>query len=175
MDGVILCCKNTYSGGLEPSPFERLIALEYYDGPTRGVIQCRDCEQAYIFTMLDIDDEGKYDRASWNEGREIRVFGLSDLPASSFEELMRVCSRYVAPTWPVWLPLFQTTHTSEILNAVKSEMQHVLDTTVVVSVVATHDLLADVVAARNISEDDPAGMPDWFSFLGLIEDPGHVT
>jgi hypothetical protein len=64
MDTVTLCCNNTYSGRSDTSPFERLIALEYYDGPTRGVIQCRDCEQAYIFTMLEIDDEGKYDKRS---------------------------------------------------------------------------------------------------------------
>jgi hypothetical protein len=175
MDAVTLCCNNAYSGGLEPSPFERLIAIEYYDGPTKGVIQCRDCDQAYMFTMLEIDDEGKYDTASWDEGREIRIFGLSYLPASSFEDLIAVCSRYMAPKWPIWVPLHRTTHTGETLNVLESEIARVLDVTRDLSlVVATHGLLVDVIAARNISEVELVEKRDWFFFLGLAEGPTHV-
>jgi UDP-N-acetylglucosamine 2-epimerase len=82
----------------------------------------------------------------------------------------------MAPIWPVWVPLHRTTHTSETFEVLEAEMARLLDSTRDVSVViATHDLLADVVAARNISVEDLATTRNWFFFLGLTEDPYQLA
>jgi hypothetical protein len=176
MEAVTLCCNSSYSEGSGLSPFDRTVAFEYHDGPTTGVIECRDCKQAFIFTLLAIDDEGKYDRHSWNEGKEIRVFSLRELQSSSFEEIVSAFSRYSTPTWPVWAPLYRGPHTERALKALEGKIAHILSRTSEPKVVlATHDLLVDFVAISYVSLDDLIETSDWFLFLGLAPDPSRST
>lgn len=61
-----------------PSPFVRLLATGYYDGPTEGLIECGTCKTTYSFNKLD-----------WDDQQDVRVFALSPVVCGGLEEFAR--------------------------------------------------------------------------------------
>jgi hypothetical protein len=83
----------------DPSPIMRVIALDWYDGPTSGVLQLGDAGPVYRFAMLD--------EHQLPADTEVRVYGLYPLPPGAFERLAGAISSHMTPRWPVWVPLWQ--------------------------------------------------------------------
>ena len=97
MSNVRVCCSKLATFPGAKSPFSKLVALGYYDGPTAGVLQCEVCGTAYRFEMLDIDPD-------WDEGLDVRIFILSQLYPGVFEALIEICENFFGiPDWPVWV------------------------------------------------------------------------
>ena len=74
-----------------PSPFERLIAFEIFDGPTAGVLFSRGTDRAMMFRML-----------AWDDSRQQRVFALSSLHYSVVQAQVDSLSAALEPRWPEW-------------------------------------------------------------------------
>jgi hypothetical protein len=74
------CCKLLADGKPEPLPFERVLATGYYDGPTEGFTECRQCKLAYAFRKLD-----------WDDAQDMRIFAFAPLEIS-FEAIAALIS-----------------------------------------------------------------------------------
>ena len=84
----------------DPSPISRLIALDWYDGPTEGVLQLGDSGPIFRFQMLD-------ERIGSPENEDVRVYGLYPLPVESIDRLVELLSPTHTPNWPVWWPIWK--------------------------------------------------------------------
>jgi hypothetical protein len=73
------------------SPFDRLLAVEVYDGPTAGIVFCRDGKGALVFRLL-----------AWDERQDLRAFALAPLAMSVAVELIALVSRLEPERWPEW-------------------------------------------------------------------------
>jgi hypothetical protein len=91
------CCRDMNRPSKGPSPFDRVIALGWYDGPTEGLIRCAACGQVYRFDLLD----------SVDEDRGIRLYSLAPVPADTMNRLVEVLSPFMTPSWPMWAPLWK--------------------------------------------------------------------
>ena len=76
---------------LVSSPFTRLIATGYYDGPTEGLIECGTCRTTYSFHKLD-----------WDDQQDVRVFSISPIMGRGLEELIQN-EAVLEPKWPNWV------------------------------------------------------------------------
>jgi hypothetical protein len=74
-----------------PSPFERLIAFGIYDGPTSGIIFCRDSQEPFLFRLL-----------AWDERQKQRVFSLAVLDGLVVTETVRQLEGLEPANWPEW-------------------------------------------------------------------------
>lgn len=154
MSGPLLCC-NHLSGGKATSPFGRVVALGYYDGPTSGVLQCATCPSVYRFEMLD-----------WNAGQDVRVFSLARLPPGSLERVVDLCPKTRPPQWPIWVPLWEFA-TQEEQQAVERQIEAVLNQGQPPDeIIAWSTEAGGIVAARALSRDELSDAKDWFSVRG---------
>src|SRR2546430_705384 len=96
-----LCCRYLPSFHRKTSPFSKIIALGWFDGPTSGVIQCGQCSASYKFNTVARDFSGNFDQAAWDQGEEIRILTLAPLPMQGFERLVNVLLQEKVPNWPV--------------------------------------------------------------------------
>jgi len=131
-----------------PSPFARLIATGYYDGPTDGLVECATCSTIYSFRKLD-----------WDNQQDTRIFSLSPIPGHSIAEFADSKTGGVAPTWPVWV--LADRETEGVASAV-DEMRRAASPEEFI--VATEDLLGTIAAWRPVGL---IGEVDWFAELGL--------
>jgi hypothetical protein len=74
------------------SPFTKVIAVRYYDGPLEGFLDHRDWSQACVFRLLD-----------WDRVTDVRVFEIARVEDLEFEEAVGLLFRDRRPTWPVWV------------------------------------------------------------------------
>lgn len=74
------------------SPFHKVIATRYYDGPIEGFVAHRDWPHACLFQLVD-----------WDRETDIRVYELSRVEDLSFEDVVEALFRDRRPTWPVWV------------------------------------------------------------------------
>jgi hypothetical protein len=87
-------------GNNYPSPVTRVLVLGYYDGPTEGVLQVGPSGEVYRFAMIEeIPGQGKNDT-------DLRSFALSPLPPDSLEAIAATLSPFIAPQWPLWVPVW---------------------------------------------------------------------
>src|SRR4051812_25452498 len=93
------CCRELTRLRRAKSPFTRIIALDWYDGPRGSLLQCGRCDRESRFERLD---ESIHD----DEGQDVRIFGLAPLPAHSLDRFVEALSRYQSPNQPVWVPLW---------------------------------------------------------------------
>jgi hypothetical protein len=91
------CCRDLNRLSKGPSPFDRVIALGWYDGPTEGLVRCGDCARVYRFDLLD----------SVDEDRGIRLYSLAPVPADTMDRLVDVLAPFMTPSWPMWAPLWK--------------------------------------------------------------------
>ncbi|MBI2374006.1 MAG: hypothetical protein HYV07_08410 [Deltaproteobacteria bacterium] len=134
------------------SPFARLVATGYYDGPIDGLVECATCSTIYSFRKLD-----------WDNQQDTRIFSLSPIPGHSIDEFT---AGGVAPTWPAWVLADRET---EAVASGVDEMRRAASPEEFI--VATEDLLGTIEAWRPVGL---IGDVDWFSELGLDrEGSGH--
>jgi hypothetical protein len=132
-----------------PSPARKVLALDYYDGPTEGLLQC-EMGRVYCFKILAWD----------SETQDVRVFSLAPMPPAAFDRLAELFARCEKPQWPVWIPSWcedQNEETDAILKeAGPAEW-----------VIAVEDLMGTILAAKRVRPEDVRAVDDWRSFLGL--------
>jgi hypothetical protein len=149
------CCKDPAALAGAPSPFPKILALGFYDGPTAGVLQC-GCGAAYRFDMLD-----------WDGEHRVRVFRLAALPRGSLDQCAAAFAQSEPPRWPVWVPWSRTSPPAEVRDAVNREVDRVLaEAGPPDLVVAWTGYGEKVLAARRLPAEDLQGVPDWFSAEG---------
>lgn len=141
-------------GARQRSPFTRILALGYYDGPTEGLLECGPGGQVFRFRLL-----------AWEpDTQDLRIFELAPFPATAFEELAGAFAAVEQPRWPVWVPGWQ----KEMGPATERVLAQ---TGPVAWVIATDNLRGEILAARQATAEQLAGVTDWPSFLGLTPAP----
>jgi len=75
------------------SVFTRIVTLGWYDGITSGLAESAINGSAYRFDLL-----------AWGPYQERRIFALSALPDSAFDEAVRLLELLGTPVWPRWSP-----------------------------------------------------------------------
>jgi hypothetical protein len=81
-----------------PTRVQRLIAWDWRDGPTEGLLRTDDGSATYYFRLLE-------ERPSNIDDKDIRVFGLYESTANAFEALVASFVAHQMPRWPIWSPL----------------------------------------------------------------------
>jgi len=74
------------------SPFTKVIATRYYDGPMEGFLGHRDWKQACVFRLLD-----------WDRDSDVRVYEIARVEDLAFEDVVATLFQDRLPTWPVWV------------------------------------------------------------------------
>lgn len=139
------------------SPVQQVLAFGYYDGPTEGVLQCGN-GQSYRFDLL-----------AWEpETQDLRIFCLSSLPSSGWEQLTALCAAHESPRWPVWVVGWH--------EGLHQPIQDILRQAGPVQwVVATEDLQGEILRAKAIRPEELAQVTDWGAFLGLTQEVGDAN
>jgi hypothetical protein len=168
MSNDVPCCSELIDRRTLRSPFSRIIALGWYDGPTAGLSQCGACSREYRFELMDelLDGENEQD---------LRVYSLAPLASGSVTRLTDALSRYESPRTPIWVPRWEFPTETE-RRALDSLSDQILDGAGPPElVIATPNLSEEIVVAKVIGPEERARVPDWFSFLGLVRnsDPRH--
>lgn len=129
------------------SPFSRLVAVGFYDGPTEGLIECGTCGTVFSFRKLD-----------WDDQQDIRVFSLSPVANVDLDDLADAPAGST-PKWPCWVL------TEEVASSSGARVESARATEGPVEfIVATEDLLHSLKVWRRAG----GGLPiDWFTHLGL--------
>jgi hypothetical protein len=167
------CCRDFQSLTAAESPFAKIIALGFYDGPTSGILQCRTCGRVYGFDMLD-----------WDEGHGVRIFRLALLPPDALDRCVSALAPYGPPQWPVWVPARANLPSEETGEVADRQVERILGQAEPAELVVAWTGYGDrVLAAKSVpaaelvdapdwfSVDDPSNLPDWFSLLGLAKWP----
>lgn len=156
MNQSTACCHDPASLKNAATPFSQILALDFYDGPTSGILQCANCSATYYFDMLD-----------WDEDHQIRIFRLAMLPQGSLEQCVAVFARFEAPDWPVWVPWFRSSPSDEARDAVDRELEFILKKARPAElVVASSGYGEKVLAAVKVPAAELIETPDWFSAEG---------
>jgi len=74
------------------SPFNKVIATRYYDGPMEGFLGHCDWLQACVFQLID-----------WDRETDMRVYEIARVEDLAFEEVVGLLFHDRLPTWPVWV------------------------------------------------------------------------
>jgi hypothetical protein len=86
-----------FFGETFPAPvesiFDKVVSLGWYDGTTSGLAFHALRQFACRFDLLD-----------WGPCQEMRVFALSRIAVSDFEQAVGLLSRSETPNWPIWYP-----------------------------------------------------------------------
>jgi hypothetical protein len=140
-----------HEGANYPSPVQKMLAFDYYDGPTYGVLQCSD-GATYRFDLLAWDQETQ----------DVRVFSLSSLPRSGWEQLIALCSTHESPRWPVWVVGWH--------EGLHQPIDDILRQVGPVEwVTATEDWKGVMLRVKAIRPEELNQVTDWGAFLGLAQ------
>jgi hypothetical protein len=156
-----VCCRQLVGLRRVKSPFTRVIAFDYADGPRAGLAQCGHCGRAFRFEPLDELINGP-------DGRDVRIVSLAPLPATSLDAIVAALSESHEPGWPVWAPIWR--FSSEAERAVADDRtQRILDEASPAELViaATDHLAEEILACRGVTSEQMSRVDDWFAFLGL--------
>ncbi len=157
MDTSRPCCRHPDTLPNATSPFTRIVALGYYDGPTDGLMQCATCSAICKFDMLD-----------WDDDHRVRIFRLSELPANALAEFLQIAEPNESPRWPIWAPSWQWPSEQARTDADR-KVQQILDQAEAGELVVAFDLRDNqVLAARRFAGQDLAVAPDWFSAVDPV-------
>lgn len=119
------------------SPFTKVIATRYYDGPVEGFLAHRDWLQACVFRLLD-----------WDRESDLRVYELARVEDLGFEEVVALLFHDRLPTWPAWvLPSASRERGERLLDECFARARPV-------ATVTTLDLFGDI-ALWDPAEDAP--------------------
>jgi hypothetical protein len=108
-----------HEGLNDPSPIHRVIALDWHDGPTGGVLQLGEAGPVFRFQMFD-------QRIGVGpDDMDLRVYGLYPLPNDALNRITDSLASYHSPHWPVWWPIWQFP-SDEIRRSVDSRIDGIL-------------------------------------------------
>lgn len=168
------CCNRVPPDFAETLAFQRMIVFDWYDGPTSGILVCDNCETAYLFLMLD-----------WDNQHEIRLFSLAPLPEGSLDEVIGFFQE--APSWPVWFPNKLKTPTDD-LRSQMTVLDRVIESAGPPAVlVAWSRSTQTALTAKRLrpelvpevkdwfSVEDHATVRDWFAYVDLGRGTGENT
>jgi hypothetical protein len=172
----MVCCQNPEALSNADSPFTKIIALDFYDGPTGGILQCETCHTVYQFDMLD-----------WDDHHQVRIFRLRVLPESSWEKSLQALEKAEPPPrWPVWvLCKWPSDDSREEANTKLSKI--LTQAKPAELVVAWLGYGERILAARKfppkeldsepawLSVDDKSKFRDWFPLLGLSKEKANAS
>lgn len=120
------------------SPFGKVIATRYYDGPMEGFLAHREWPQACVFQLLD-----------WDRETDLRVYEIARVEDLSFEDVVATLFRQRMPTWPLWvIPSNDRERGEQLVDDCFARARPVASIT-------TRDLLADI-ARWDPADDAPA-------------------
>ncbi len=156
-----LCCRELAQTSRRSPPFDRAIVLGWYDGPTDGLVRCGACHRVYPFDMLDAVDED----------RGIRVYRLAPLPTDSMARLIEVLSRFKAPSWPMWAPLWKFPTEADRVTADRAVNDLMAKADSPELVVTTTGLLNEILDVKVLSASDTGQVRDWVSWMELVRAP----
>jgi hypothetical protein len=141
----------------EPSPFDQVLILGWYDGPQEGFVRCARCKQVYHFNYLDSLDE--------DEG--IRLFALAPLPTDSIERMTKALSPFMKPGWPMWVPIwsFPTDEDRQRVDSLVAEIRK--NAGPLRLVISTADIARQIQGAKLVSAQDASHVNDWISWSQL--------
>jgi hypothetical protein len=74
------------------SPFTKVIATRYYDGPMEGFLSHCDWPQPCVFQLLD-----------WDRETDVRVYEIARVEDLAFDDLVSLLFDHRLPTWPLWV------------------------------------------------------------------------
>ncbi|GEM_PF-1452453 len=170
MNQFIPCCQRLETFSNIKSPFSKIIALGFYDGPTSGMAQCEICSAIYKFVMLD-----------WDDSQDIRIFSLSPIAKPAWIRMVNLLSKHESPKWPVWFPKWEFT-SEAVRNHVDSEADKILANAGRPELIIASNRYGDriLAAKKSVCEDlkyvkdwfslEPSDVArDWFSYLGLAK------
>jgi hypothetical protein len=153
MDQAKPCCQNPASLRNAPSPFAKRVVLGFYDGPTSGILQCKECAAVYQFDMLD-----------WDQDHDVRIFRLAALPADSLAQGVKALAQPEPPRWPVWVPSRWNLPSEEARQMADREVERLLAQAKPPELVLAWTGYGEtVLAARKVQAADLASVPDWFA------------
>jgi hypothetical protein len=137
----------------EPSPFDQVLVLGWYDGPQEGFIRCARCKRVYHFNYLDAVDE--------DEG--IRLFALAPLPADSIERMTKALSSYMEPGWPMWVPIwsFPTDEDRQLSDSLVAAIRAKAGPPRLV--ISTSDMARQIQGAKLVSEQEAGHVNEPFT------------
>ena len=119
------------------SPFMKVIATRYYDGPMEGFLGHCDWLQACVFQLLD-----------WDRETDVRVYEIARVEDLAFEEVVALLFHDRLPTWPVWV----------LPSAAREQGERLLDECFArarpVATITTRDLFGDI-ALWDPADDAP--------------------
>ena len=99
-----------------PTGARRVLALDFYDGPTGGVLEA-DTGDEYRFNLADEDELSRAGE---------RSFSLRPMPRGSLDRLVAVIGPYFPPKWPLWFPIWHFVD-GELQRRVESETDTILE------------------------------------------------
>lgn len=172
----MVCCQNPEALSNSDSSFTKIIALDFYDGPTGGILQCEACQTVYQFDMLD-----------WDDHHQVRVFRLRVLPESNWNKSLQALGQAEPkPRWPVWVPCkWPSEHAREEANRKLSKI--LAQAKPAELLVAWLGYGERILAARKFSPkdldmepawftvDDKSKFRDWFPLLGLSKEKANAS
>lgn len=140
------CCQSLIDGQLEQLPFEKALAVGYYDGPTDGFTVCSQCGRAYSFRKLD-----------WDELQDTRVFAFAPL-SKTLEEICKRLAINFTDKKIILVPPLAELENEFVRQLLASSVTRI---TVFEGWPGTSSLWRDV-SGMNLEK-----VNDWFSFLGI--------
>lgn len=90
----MVCCRELRMAGEAASPFNEIIALDYYDGIRAGLAACTHCGSEFRFENLDDD-----------EGGPVRVVSFAPLPQGSMKKWVESVWERPSPSG-IWVPIW---------------------------------------------------------------------
>lgn len=146
MKDVVCCVHLSVADTVLASPFQRMIAVDYYDGFRAGLVECSVCRRVFAAEFLD-----------WDDNQDVRVFALCPTQGVSLDDLSGLGAE---PSWPLWVPFNDELH-SKMLDAVDRLLAETRD---VAFVVATRDLSKEI---SHVYVGIEHSCVDWFTFFGI--------
>jgi hypothetical protein len=153
-----------------PSPFDRILCLGYYDGPTSGLAKCAESQKAYRFELV-----------AWDSGFENRIYSLAETDLEVFDSVVQMLTRLEEPRWPFWTPRWRFGSSSEESRASSGIDQALAKIPAASLLIATDRLDESILACRDLESavrdripkegtlPDPKDWWFWREYLGLIE------
>ena len=155
------CCRELTQLRTNKSPFSRIVALDWYDGPRAGFLRCGCCAREFRFELPD-------ELINAEQEQDLRIFSLARLAPAALTRFSESLSRYEAPAVPKWDPRwkFPTDAEQIALDHLTDQIREGAGAPELV--IATRNLSEEIVEAKAVTAGDLAQAPDRFSFLGLV-------
>jgi hypothetical protein len=165
MNGEGRCCRDLIRLSKGLSPFDRAIVLGWYDGPTEGLVRCGTCGRSHRFELLD----------SVDEDRGVRLYRLAPVPADTMDRLDDALARFMAPSWPMWVPLWKFPTEDDHIAVDRAVDELMARAAAPEFVIATSDLLDEIVEIKAVPASATGEVHDWISWMGLAQSPAEST